>query len=154
VPNGRSTSTSRLMQTINIQHRITCYNLVVPSDMYDLSEFMIDWPMRYCSFCSIELDLVHTNIKQGVHQGYDTFGEGRIRINIAPNGTHMNISSLVRTMNSKNWIARYTCITETFNCSFAYSLKKRSNTCRLTATLRMSKKYKRTKFDDSVVCLG
>jgi hypothetical protein len=41
-------------------------------------------------------------MKQGAREGYDTFGEGQIRINIVPNGTHTNIFSLVRTMNSTN----------------------------------------------------
>jgi hypothetical protein len=59
-------------------------------------------------FCSVDLDRVHTNIEEGAHQGYATFGEWRIRINIVPDGTHTIISPLVRTMNSTNQIARYT----------------------------------------------
>jgi hypothetical protein len=50
---------------------------------------------------------MHTNAKADAHQGCDTFGEGRIRMNIVPNGTDTNTSPLVRAMNSKNLIARY-----------------------------------------------
>jgi hypothetical protein len=59
-------------------------------------------------FCSVDLDRVHTNIKEGAHQGYDTFGEGWIRIDIVPYGTHTITSPLVRAINSTNQIARYT----------------------------------------------
>jgi hypothetical protein len=50
---------------------------------------------------------VPTNIKEGAHQGYDTFGEGRIRINVVPDGTHTTTTPLVRAMNSMDYIARY-----------------------------------------------
>jgi hypothetical protein len=58
-------------------------------------------------FCSVDLDRVHTNINEGAHKRYDTFEEGRIRINIVPDGTHTITSPLVRAMNSTNQIARY-----------------------------------------------
>jgi hypothetical protein len=58
-------------------------------------------------FCSVDLDRVHTNIKGGAHQGYDTFGEGLIRIKIVLDGTHTITSPLVRAINSTNQIARY-----------------------------------------------
>jgi hypothetical protein len=50
---------------------------------------------------------MHTNIKVDVHQGCNTFGEGRIRINIVPNFTDTNNSPLVRAMNNANSIAHY-----------------------------------------------
>jgi hypothetical protein len=52
-----------------------------------------DWvtnEILFVLFCSVELGPVHKNIKQDEHQGYDTFGEGRIRVNIVLNGTHKN----------------------------------------------------------------
>jgi hypothetical protein len=51
---------------------------------------------------------MHTNVKQDAHQRYDTFGEGRIRINTVLSVTHTHTSLLFRAMNSTNEIARYT----------------------------------------------
>jgi hypothetical protein len=69
-----------------------------------------DWltnEILWVLFCSVDLDRVRTNIKEGAHQGYDTFGEGWIRINMVPDGTHTITSPLVRAINSTNQIARY-----------------------------------------------
>jgi hypothetical protein len=69
-----------------------------------------DWLTNETLFmlcCSIKLDHRHTDIKADVYQGCNTFEEGRIRINIVPNGTDTNTSTFVRAMNSTNWIARY-----------------------------------------------
>jgi hypothetical protein len=70
-----------------------------------------DWltnEILFVLFCSVDLDRVHRNIKEGAYQGCDTFGEGRIRISIVPDGTHTTTSLLVRAMNGTNEIARYT----------------------------------------------
>jgi hypothetical protein len=60
---------------------------------------------------------MHTNMKEGAHQGYATFAEGRIRINIVPDGTHTITSPLVQAINSTNQIARYNevALTTLFN---------------------------------------
>jgi hypothetical protein len=62
-----------------------------------------DWfthEVLFILFCSIKLDLIRMSIKEYAHRWCDAFGEGRIRNNIVPNGTHTKISPLVRAMNS------------------------------------------------------
>jgi hypothetical protein len=49
-------------------------------------------------FSTIEPNRMHTNVKAGAHQGYDTFGEEGIRISTVPNGTDMNASLVVRAV--------------------------------------------------------
>jgi hypothetical protein len=45
---------------------------------------------------------MHTNIKEGAYQGYDSFEGRRIRINIVPNGTDNKTSPLVGAVDNMN----------------------------------------------------
>jgi hypothetical protein len=65
------------------------------------------YEILFILLCVIELELVRMSMKEHVHQEFDTFGEGQIRINIVPNGTDMNMSLLVRTIDIINRTARY-----------------------------------------------
>jgi hypothetical protein len=58
-------------------------------------------------FYSMKIDLIHTSKAKRVHQGCNTFAEGRSRINIVPNSTDTNTSRLVRTVDDLNFIAPY-----------------------------------------------
>jgi hypothetical protein len=70
-----------------------------------------DWlpnAMLFILLCSIELGLMHTNTKQGAHQGCDTSGEGRIRIKHRTGRYTHEHHSDCRAMNSTNQVSRYT----------------------------------------------
>jgi hypothetical protein len=96
--------------------RSLCCSCLVRRSIFNQSfEFMrirLTWEQLFIRFCFIEFDLWRTHIQTGAYQSYETFEQGRIRINIVSNGRDANTSRLFRTvhitLNELHFIPRVT----------------------------------------------